>query len=123
MSSVVNQIASNLKRLRSMREMTQKEVALSAEIPQGQYSRIENGKAEPKLTTLQKIADVFEVPLSELVRQDEGSIGEELDLPLLEKVRRLGELPSDEREALETVIDVALDQKRLRDNLTGLLQD
>ena len=51
---------------------------------------IENGKAEPKLTTLQKIASVLEVPLAELVRQDSGSIEEELDLPLLEKVRCLG---------------------------------
>ena len=121
MSKLVDNVAANLKRLRTLKKLTQKEVALSVGIPQGQYSRIENAKVEPTLSTLAKLAGVLEVSLAELVRQDGGALEHEVSVPLLEKVRLLDELDREEREALLKVIDMALGRKRLRESLQGLL--
>jgi len=113
-------IAKNIKRLRSLKDMTQKEVALSVDIPQGQYSRIEGGKVTPTIPTLQKIAGLFDVSLSELVKED-LNLEEELNLPLLEKVKKLSELDEDERTAIIKMIDIALAKKHMKDNLSDLL--
>lgn len=121
MSLLVENIAANLRRLRKLKNLTQKEIALSVGVPQGQYSRIENAKVEPTLSTLDKLAEALDVPLAELVRQDGGALETELNLPLLEKVRLLDELETEEREALIRVIDMALGRKRLRDSLSELL--
>lgn len=91
-------------------------------MPQGQYSRIENGKVEPTLTTLAKLAEALEVSLAELVKQN-GDLQEELNLPLLEKVKALEELSSDEQAALLKIIDVAIHKKRLHDSLSRALED
>ena len=121
MPTLVEIIAANLRRLRTHKELTQKQLALSVGIPQGQYSRIENARVEPTLSTLEKIAEALEVPLTELVRQDGRLLEEEVNLTLLEKVRLLDELDEDERGALLKVIDMALGRKQLRESLQGLL--
>ena len=113
-------IAKNIKRLRSLRKMTQKEVAMSVEIPQGQYSRIEGSKVIPTIPTLLKIANLFEVSLSELLKR-EMKLEDELNLPLLEKVKKLSELEDDERNAIIKMIDIAISKKQIKDNLTNLL--
>ena len=100
--------------------MTQKEVAMNVDIPQGQYSRIEGGKVIPTIPTLQKIANLFEVSLSELLKKN-MKLEEELNLPLLEKVKKLSELDKDERDAIIKLIDIALSKKQIKDNLTNLL--
>ena len=116
----MNYISRNIKRLRGLKKLTQKEVALSVEIPQGQYSRIEGGKVTPTIPTLNKIAGLFDISLSELLKED-MNMEEELNLPLLEKVKKLGELEEDERNAIVKLIDMALSKKRLKDSLTSLI--
>ena len=113
-------IAKNIKRLRGLKKITQKEVAMTVGIPQGQYSRIESGKVTPTIPTLQKIADLFEVSLSELLKKD-MNLEEELNLPLLEKVKKLSELEKDEQDAIIKMIDIALSKKQMKDSLTNLL--
>jgi len=65
MSHIVEVIAGNVKRLREAKKLAQKEICAETGIPQGQYSRIENGKVEPSISTLDKLAKVFEVSISE----------------------------------------------------------
>ncbi|MEM7107105.1 MAG: helix-turn-helix transcriptional regulator [Bacteroidota bacterium] len=110
-------ISDNIKRLRKLKNLSQKEIALSVDIPQGQYSRIESGKVTPTIPTLKKIADVFEVSLAELVR--EGDL-EDINVSLLEKVQMIELLDEDEKNALLKIIDVALSKKKLKDNLNSL---
>jgi len=113
-------ISRNIKRLRSLKGLTQKEVAMNVTIPQGQYSRIESGKVIPTIPTLQKLAALFEVSLSELMKE-KGTLEEELNLPLLEKIKKLNELEEDEKSAIVKLIDIALSKKRMKDNLTNIL--
>lgn len=113
-------ISDNIKRLRTLKKMSQKEVAISLNMDQPQYSRIESGKVEPTLTTLEKIANVFEVSLSELVKES-NEIDKEINLPLLEKVKQIDGLEEKEKQSILTIIDIALAKKRFKDNLSDLL--
>jgi transcriptional regulator with XRE-family HTH domain len=113
-------IAHRIKQLRTLKKLSQKQVAIQLGIDQGQYSRIESGKVEPTLSSLQKVAQVFDISLSELLKE-QGDINEEINLPLLEKVKLIDQLEEDEKNSLMTIIDMAIAKKRLKDNLSNLL--
>jgi len=74
----------------------------------------------PTIPTLLKLASIFEVSLSDLVRE-ELEVQAEPNLPLLEKVKRLDELDTEERDALLKLMDMALSKKRMKDNLSSLI--
>lgn len=48
-------------------EMSQRELAREAKIPQPEISKIEAGKGNPTVTTIQKIANVLKINASELL--------------------------------------------------------
>ena len=102
-----------------MKGLSQKEVAAASGIPQGQYSRIENGKVEPAVSTLEKLATVFGVGISQFFKPPVDQ--EEVNLPLLEKVKLIDELAKDEKTAIFKMIDMALSNKRMKDNLHSIL--
>jgi transcriptional regulator with XRE-family HTH domain len=52
MVQTVELIAKNIRRLRDVKSLSQKEVCADSGAPQGQYSRIENGKVEQSISTL-----------------------------------------------------------------------
>ena len=56
-----------LKDLRKRDGLTQREVSSLLGISQPSYIRYENGSAEPTITCLIAIADIFDVTLDELV--------------------------------------------------------
>ena len=62
-----NPIATNLRRLRSSRGMTQEDLAKKAKLSRIAYSNVENGKANPRVNNLQQIADALDVGIQELV--------------------------------------------------------
>jgi len=123
MPDVVAQIAVNLQRLRKLKGFSQQQVAVTVEMPQGQYSRIENGKVEPTLTTLAKLAEALDSSLAELVRPHSTGLEESVSLPLLEKVRALEGLSKQEREALMTIIDLAIQKQHLKDSISQVLKE
>lgn len=56
-----------VRELRNLRGMKQVELAEKAQIAQAYLSEIENGKTEPSLSVLKRLADVLEVSVSELI--------------------------------------------------------
>ena len=119
MSKTVQLVAANIKRLREIKQLSQKEVSAKTKIPQGQYSRIENGKVEPAVSTLEKLAKVFDVSVSEFFRSD--NLEDELNLPVLEKIKMIDALGKNEQQAIFTMIDMAISNKKLKDNLQSLI--
>ena len=119
MSKITDSLPTNIKRLRKLKGLSQKQVCLTIDIPQGQYSIIENGKVTPTIPTLEKLAGVFEVNISEFFKTDE--MEEAVNLPLLEKIKLIDQLNDDEKDALFKLIDIAISNKKLKDNLANLL--
>jgi Zn-dependent peptidase ImmA (M78 family)/transcriptional regulator with XRE-family HTH domain len=60
-------IVTNLKRLRSVKDLTQVELSDRAGLSRAGYRNIETGKTTPRSSTLQALADALEVPLRELL--------------------------------------------------------
>lgn len=63
---VVSNLALNIKRLRLDLGMSQEAFALKAEIDRTFISKIERAAANPSLKTLTTIANILNVPLSQL---------------------------------------------------------
>lgn len=59
--------AEQLKTLRKINGITQKELAEKLKIKQNSYSDWENGKSEPNIEMLVRIADYFDVSLDYLM--------------------------------------------------------
>ncbi|MEI5984373.1 helix-turn-helix transcriptional regulator [Sphingobacterium sp. PU5-4] len=119
MAQTVALISKNIKRLREVKHLSQKEVCVESGVPQGQYSRIENGKVEPSISTLEKLASVFEVEIAELFKSDD--LEQVVNMPLMQKIKMIDNLAADEQQALFKMIDLALANKRMKDNLQTLI--
>ncbi|WP_034639294.1 helix-turn-helix domain-containing protein [Desulfofalx alkaliphila] len=64
-------LASNLKRFRKQRNLSQNKLAQKAKIPQSAVHYIEKGERNPGLQTVQKIAIALNVTISELLKEKE----------------------------------------------------
>ena len=63
-----------LKSLREQRGWSQGKVADLMGIDRAQYSRVENEKVEPNLSTLKKIALAFDIQLANLFDEDDSDV-------------------------------------------------
>jgi transcriptional regulator with XRE-family HTH domain len=83
-------IGENIKRIRTAKKLSQKEVISVANLDSAQYSRIENSKTDPTVTTLEKIAKALGVSLSDLFAStDELKEINSYDKSIMEKVALL----------------------------------
>jgi transcriptional regulator with XRE-family HTH domain len=60
----------NLRRARTQRELTQEQVAQRSGVHATEVSRIEAGKRDPKVSTLERLAAAVEVPPGDLLREE-----------------------------------------------------
>ena len=61
-------VGEQLKKLRTLRALTQAEVAERAGVTTATVARVERNEIEPRMTTLRKLAAALEVDPGELVR-------------------------------------------------------
>ncbi len=66
-SDILKLFANRLKKLRTERNLSQEDLALLCNIDRTYIGRIERTERNPSLEVLQKIADGFEISLSELL--------------------------------------------------------
>jgi transcriptional regulator with XRE-family HTH domain len=116
------QIADKIKKHRTTKGLSQKEIALEIGIDQAQYSRIENGKVEPTLSSLEKIADALDVSLTELFDDNIVLDINSYDKSAIDKLRLVEELEEEEKKSIFNIIDIAISRKRLKDNLIEALK-
>lgn len=62
-----------IKELRKEHKVTQSKMAMDLDLSQNTISQYENGKREPDIKTLIRIADYFNVSLDYLVEREEYS--------------------------------------------------
>jgi len=68
MDKISEQLGKNMKRIRAKKNMSQGDIARALEVDRGYISNIENGKKNPTLATLQKLADALGVSPDELLK-------------------------------------------------------
>ena len=68
MDKISEQLGKNMKRIRVKKKMSQGDIARALEVDRGYISNIENGKKNPTLATIQKLADALKVLADELLK-------------------------------------------------------
>jgi transcriptional regulator with XRE-family HTH domain len=91
-------IGENIKKVRTAKSLSQKEVAVSLNMDPAQYSRIENGKSDPYFSTIEKIAKALGVEVADLVTGEDVDINT-ADKSVMEKLRYIELLEEKERNA------------------------
>ncbi|KKT57230.1 MAG: Transcriptional regulator Cro/CI family [Parcubacteria group bacterium GW2011_GWC1_45_13] len=68
MEKISAKLSQNMKRIRAKKKMSQGDISRALEVDRGYISNIENGKKNPTLATLQKLADALGVSPDELLK-------------------------------------------------------
>ena len=68
MKSESKKLGDNLKRIRTSKGISQGDIARSLEVSRGFVSNIENGKTNPTLSTISKLAKALGVSSNELLK-------------------------------------------------------
>lgn len=63
-------LANNLKRIREERGITMKDLARLSELSTAQISKLENGKADPSVSSLMRLSEVLNVSAATLLAED-----------------------------------------------------
>mgnify|MGYP003564273950 FL=1 len=115
-------IGENIKTVREAKKLSQKQVALSIGMDPSQYSKIEKGKTDPSISTVEKISAALGVSLSELFQSDEifKDINS-VDKTIMEKIKLIEQLDDQEKASLFNIIDGLFAKKRLKDSLSSAL--
>lgn len=62
-----SRVAVRLRELRQARHLSQRQLAARLDVPRTYISKIENGRAMPTLSSLQRLSTALEVPMCEMV--------------------------------------------------------
>lgn len=103
----------NIKHFRALKGLSQLDLAESAGIRQTTLSRIENGKVEPGLGSVEKIAKGLDISLSELFSDPNSD-----NVSLKEKLERIESLGEYDQKIIEAILESYLEKNRL----AGLLE-
>ncbi len=68
MKSEAQKLGDNLKRIRTEKDISQGDIARALEVDKSFVSNIENGKTNPTLATIAKIAKAIGVSVDELLK-------------------------------------------------------
>jgi len=68
MTEISSKFAQNFKRIRIKKKLSQGDIARALEVHRAYISGIENGKRNPTLATIQKLAVALGVPADELLK-------------------------------------------------------
>lgn len=65
---LVGNLGKNLRETRKQLGLTQEEVSQRSGVQAGEISRIEGGKRDPKVSTLERLAKALDVPAGQLLK-------------------------------------------------------
>jgi transcriptional regulator with XRE-family HTH domain len=99
------QVASAIRMLRQKAGLSQRQLALRMSVPRTYVSKIENEKAMPTLSSLQRLATALEVSMADLLKGSSRTLEDDIadlmhDEFIAELVEHLGKLDSMQRSSL-----------------------
>lgn len=71
-------VALRIREIRSQRNMSQRQLAAKMSVPRTYISKVENGRATPTLTSLERLAEALSVHLSDLLLERSSEERQEL---------------------------------------------
>lgn len=109
-----------LVRLRKERGWSQTELGQQVGVHIAHLSRLENGKSQPSVEMLWKIAKTFNVSMDYFMddQADEATPVSIEDRPLAERLKLIDQLEEPDRQTIINVIDSMLTKKKMLDLLT-----
>ena len=118
------EIGKRIKDIRKAKGMSQKEVALTLEMDQSQYSKIENGKTDPYFSTIEKITGALDINLNDLLAPDDVFKDvNSFDKSFIEKLQLVDQLEEEEKKSMFSIIDSLVSKKRLKITLSSALDN
>jgi len=117
-------VGENIKKIRMAKGLSQKEVTITSGLDTAQYSRIENGKTDPSVTTLERIAKAMNISLADIFSTN-GELREinSSDQTIMEKISLVEALPDEERKTIYFMLDAFVGKKKLKETLSNVLQE
>jgi transcriptional regulator with XRE-family HTH domain len=115
------QIGQKIRKIREAQRLSQKQVALSINMDQSQYSKIEKGKTDPTCSTLERIATALNIDLANLFTSEEVADINSFDKSLVDKLKLMQLLDQEEQLAIHKIIDSLIAKKKLKDTLSNAL--
>lgn len=67
---LLDKLGKRIKQLRKEKNLSQIALAVELNYEKSNMSRLESGRVDPRLTTLNSVARAFDIPLSELLKFD-----------------------------------------------------
>lgn len=110
-------VGDNIKKLRKEKGLQQKQIAIELDIDQSNYNKIENGKREPSLDLINKLAGLFGVSVDDILNPDK-EIPKEVtveDKTTTEQVRLIQQLDDDDKHVIFKMIETMLTKKKFKD--------
>lgn len=115
-------IGDKIKKAREAKGLSQKEVAVSLKMDQSQYSKIENNKTDPHLSTIEKIAEALDVSMEELFTADKVFKDiSSFDKSLVERMQLVEQLDEIEKKSVFSIIGGLITKQKLRQTLSNAL--
>jgi transcriptional regulator with XRE-family HTH domain len=111
-------LAENIKTIREEKNLMQKEVATHIDVDKSTYSKIEKGMRDVTVTELQKMAQLFNISIDQLVNYDGGKIPKEIvieDKNAVEQMRLIQQLEAEDKQTIFRLIDKMLTNKKFKD--------
>jgi transcriptional regulator with XRE-family HTH domain len=117
-------ISEKIKALRNARNWTTRQLAKKAGISHGMITNYEKGKAQPRERVLSKIADAFELPISEFSEGSTFSVGIPLDAKDFEnKLKKALTLDSNSKAIIGAIIDKCLETQSIKNSIIQWAQN
>ena len=110
-------IAENIKDVRELKDFKQIEVANHIGVDKSAYSKIEKGLRSIDVEELQKMAQLFNMTVDQIINYD-GSIPKEVtieDKNELEQIRLIQQLEEEDKQTIFKLIEKMLTNKKFKD--------
>lgn len=113
-------LCEKIRKLRNNKDWSQVEFSKKLGITPGHVTRLETGKFNPSVEVLKKIAQLFEVSIDYLL---DDTLDNEYDVgiknePLSDRIKIISSLDPKQQEAIMTIIDSMVKEKKMKEVLT-----
>lgn len=111
-------LANNIKTIREAQKLMQKEVALHIGVDKSTYSKIEKGLREITVSELNKMAQLFNLSVDQIINYNENIKPTEItieDKSTIEQMQLIQQLDEEDKTTVFKIIDKMLTTKKFKD--------